>query len=312
MRLLLCALLIVSVAFVIALPFVLPVYPETLATETLILGLFAMSIDILAGVTGRVPLGHGAIFGAGGYVVAYHVAVAGGNAWIGMLLGIVTSAAVAALFGALAVRTTGVYFLLLTLAEGMIVWGICFRWTSVTGAENGIRGVARPALIADPHIFYYFVLLTVALAGFLIWRLVHSPFGQALRGISESSSRMRTLGYNVPFTLTIAFTLSGVFAGLAGILLVFLNNFVSPSNVSLEQSTQGLLMVILGGAGTLWGALVGSAVIILLSNLVSAYTERWSMILGLMFIVTMLFASEGLIGKAKALARSYSAGRKTT
>ncbi len=311
MRLLLRALLIAFFAFVIAVPFVLSVYPATLATEALILGLFAMSIDILAGVAGRVPLGHGAIFGVGAYVVAYHVAVSGGNAWIGMLLGIATAATVAALFGALAVRTTGVYFLLLTLAEGMIVWGICYRWTSVTGAENGIRGVARPALISDPHIFYYFVLLTVMMAAFLIWRLVHSPFGQALRGISESSSRMRTLGYNVPLTLTIAFTLSGVFAGLAGILFVLLNNFVSPSNVSLDQSTQGLLMVILGGAGTLWGGFVGSAVIIVLSNLVSAYTERWSMILGLMFIVTMLFASEGLIGKAKALVGARSAGRKT-
>jgi len=310
MRLLPRVLLIAFIVFIIALPFVLPVYPETLATEALILGLFAMSIDILAGVAGRVPLGHGALFGVGGYVAAYHVAVSGGNAWIGMLLGLATSTAVAALFGALAVRTTGVYFLLLTLAEGMIVWGICYRWTSVTGAENGIRGVARPALIAGPNTFYYFVLLIVALGGFLIWRLVRSPFGQALRGISESSSRMRTLGYNVPLTLTIAFTLSGTFAGLAGILFVFLNNFVSPSNVSLDQSTQGLLMVILGGAGTLWGAFVGSAVIIALSNLVSAYTERWATILGLMFILTMLFASEGLIGKAKALlARGASAAK---
>jgi len=310
MRLLPRVLLIAFIVFIIALPFVLPVYPETLATEALILGLFAMSIDILAGVAGRVPLGHGALFGVGGYVAAYHVAVSGGNAWIGMLLGLAASTAVAALFGALAVRTSGVYFLLLTLAEGMIVWGICYRWTSVTGAENGIRGVARPALIAGPNTFYYFVLLIVALGGFLIWRLVRSPFGQALRGISESSSRMRTLGYNVPLTLTIAFTLSGTFAGLAGILFVFLNNFVSPSNVSLDQSTQGLLMVILGGAGTLWGAFVGSAVIIALSNLVSAYTERWATILGLMFILTMLFASEGLIGKAKALlARGASAAK---
>lgn len=310
MRFFLRTLLIAFIAFVIAVPFALPAYPQTLAAEALILGLFAMSIDILAGVAGRVPLGHGALFGIGAYVVAYHVAVTGGNAWIGALLGLATSTAVAALFGALAVRTTGVYFLLLTLAEGMIVWGICFRWTSVTGAENGIRGVARPALIADPHRFYYFVLLTVTIAGFLIWRLVHSPFGQALRGISESSSRMRTLGYNVPLMLTIAFTLSGVFAGLAGILFVFLNNFVSPSNVSLDESTQGLLMVILGGPGTLWGGFVGSAVIIALSNLVSAYTERWATILGLMFILTMLFASEGLIGKAKALVRAHNAGSK--
>ncbi len=309
MRIVLRALLIVSALFVLAVPFLLSAYPKTLATETLILGLFAMSIDLLAGIAGRVPLGHAAMFGVGAYVVAYHVAITGGNAWIGVVLALLASTAVAALFGALAVRTTGVYFLLLTLAEGMIVWGICFRWTSVTGAETGIRGVSRPALIADPNTFYYFVLVVVAICGYLIWRLVHSPFGQALRGISESTSRMRTLGYNVPLTLTIAFTLSGLFAGIAGILFVFLNNFVSPTNVSLDQSTQGLLMVILGGAGTLWGAFVGSAVIIALSNVVSSYTERWTTILGLMFILTMLFASEGLIGKAKAVVRGV--GRKT-
>ncbi len=309
MRIVLRALLIVFALFVLAVPFLLSAYPKTLATETLILGLFAMSIDLLAGIAGRVPLGHAAMFGVGAYVVAYHVAITGGNAWIGVVLALLASTAVAVLFGALAVRTTGVYFLLLTLAEGMIVWGICFRWTSVTGAETGIRGVSRPALIADPNTFYYFVLVIVAICGWLIWRLVHSPFGQALRGISESTSRMRTLGYNVPLTLTIAFTLSGLFAGIAGILFVFLNNFVSPTNVSLDQSTQGLLMVILGGAGTLWGAFVGSAVIIALSNVVSSYTERWTTILGLMFILTMLFASEGLIGKAKALVRGV--GRKT-
>jgi len=310
-RILLWIMLAISILFLLGVPFLLSAYPKTLATEALILGLFAMSIDILAGIAGRTPLGHGSIFGVAAYVVAHRVAIEGADAWTGILLGLLAAVAVATLFGALAVRTSGVYFLLLTLAQGMIVWGICYRWTSVTGAENGIRGVDRPELIASPNTFYYFVLFVVAISALLIWRLVHSPFGMALRGIKESPSRMRTLGYNVPLTLTIAFTLSGFFAGVAGILFVFLNNFISPNNVALSQSVSGLLMVVLGGVGTLWGAFVGSAVMISLENLVSAYTERWPTILGLMFIFTMLFASEGLVGKAKLIVQKRLANRSS-
>jgi branched-chain amino acid transport system permease protein len=287
--------------FLLCVPYLLSAYPQTLVTEILIFGLFAMSIDILAGVAGRTSLGHGAIFGTAAYIVAWSVAGAGGNPWIGALLGIAGATLLAAIFGALAVRTSGVYFLLLTLALGMVVWGVAYRWTSVTGAENGIRGVTRPAAIQDPTAYYYFVLATVSVMALVIARFVRSPFGLALRGIKESAARMRTLGYNVPLTLAIGFTLSGFFAGVAGVLAVFLNNFVSPNSVALTQSTQGLLMVILGGVGTLWGGFVGAAVMITLQSLFSFYTERWASILGLMFILTMLFAPEGLVGKGGLL-----------
>ena len=289
--------------FLLAVPYVLNPYPKTLVTEILIFGLFAMSIDILAGFAGRTSLGHGALFGTSGYIVAYVIATAGGDPWVAALLGIAGATVVAAIFGALAVRTTGVYFLLLTLALGMVVWGIVYRWTSVTGAENGIRGVTRPLAIQDPVVYYYFVLVTVAIMVLAIVRFVHSPFGQALRGIKESATRMRTLGYNVPLMLAIGFIVSGFFSGVAGVLAVFLNNFVSPASVALTQSTQGLLMAILGGIGTLWGGFVGAAVMILLQNLISFYTERWSSILGLLFVLTMLFAPEGMLGKGRMLSQ---------
>jgi branched-chain amino acid transport system permease protein len=285
--------------FLLAAPFLVSEYSKTLVTEILIFGLFAMSIDILAGFAGRTSLGHGAIFGTSGYIVAYIVATAGGDPWLGVVLGILGATLVAAIFGALAVRTSGVYFLLLTLALGMVIWGVVYRWTSVTGAENGIRGVVRPALISDPVVYYYFVLAVVLLMVLAIVRFVRSPFGQALRGIKESPTRMRTLGYNVPLMLAISFTVSGFFAGVAGVLAVFLNNFVSPNSVALTQSTQGLLMAILGGVGTLWGGFVGAASIILLQNFFSFYTERWASILGLIFILTMLYAPEGLLGKGR-------------
>jgi branched-chain amino acid transport system permease protein len=219
----------------------------------------------------------------------------------GMLLGLLAAVAVAALFGRAGRAHQRCVLPAAHLGPRHGRLGRLLSLDSVTGAENGIRGVDRPELIASPNTFYYFVLFSVAISALLIWRLVHSPFGMALRGIKESPSRMRTLGYNVPLTLTIAFTLSGFFAGVAGILFVLLNNFISPNNVALSQSVSGLLMVVLGGVGTLWGAFVGSAVMISLENLVSAYTERWPTILGLMFIFTMLFASEGLVGKAKLI-----------
>jgi len=289
----LAALALVPVAF--------PGYRTGLATEMLIFATLAMSIDILAGYAGRTPLCHGAIFGVSTYVVLYHVTVMQGSPWTGIALGVLAATAVAVVFALLAIRTSGVYFLLLTLALGMIVWGVCLRWTGVTGGENGLRGIGRPAFIAGHASFYYAVLAVVAPVTWVMWRFVHSPFGLTLRGIRESESRMRSLGYNVPLHLFIAFVASGFFAGIAGGLYVLFNNFVSPSTVQLSQSVGGLLMAITGGIGTLLGSFVGAAAIIILENAVSAFTARWPTVLGLTFILIMVFAPEGIVGRARIL-----------
>lgn len=288
-------------------PALMPGYLTSLATLMLIYTLLAMSVDLLAGYAGRTPLCHGAIFGTASYVVMYVVTSAGGDPWLALPLGLLAALAVAAVFAALAVRTNGVYFLLLTLALGMIVWGVCQRWTSVTGGENGLRGNARPALLADPAVFYYFVLAVGLAAAGLMWRLVRSPFGLALKGIRESESRMRSLGYHSTRHLFLAFLFSGAMAGLAGVLYAWFNSFVSPSTVALAQSVKGLLMVIVGGVGTLFGGVVGAAVIIGLENVASSFTERWSMVLGALFVLTMIFAPEGIVGKLRShLARRRS------
>jgi branched-chain amino acid transport system permease protein len=253
-----------------ALPLVVSSYQTSIANEILIFALLAMSIDVLAGYAGRTSLSHGALFGISTYVVIYWTSVHGGSAWVACALGIVA-------------------------------WGVCLRWTSVTGGENGIRGIGRPELIASPTAFYYATLAVVLLMTLLIWRFVRSPFGLTLRGIRDSESRMRSLGYGTSVHMFFAFTITGFFAGVAGALYALFNNFVSPSTVQLSQSVEGLLMAIIGGIGTLFGSFVGAAAIILLENFVSDYTARWQMVLGLMFIGTMIFAPEGILGSLRRL-----------
>lgn len=307
--------LVIAAAVVIVaalLPLGLSSYQVGLATEILIFGILAMSIDILAGFAGRTSLGHGAIFGVSTYVVVYFTGQAEMSPWIALLLGVAAATVVASVFALLAVRTSGVYFLLLTLALGMIIWGVCLRWTNVTGGENGMRGDVRPAILVGQSAFYWAVLACAAVVSFAMWRFVRSPFGLTLRGIRDSESRMRSLGYNVPLHLFIGFTVSGVFAGIAGALYAMFNNFVSPSTVALAQSVEGVLMMIAGGVGTLFGAFVGAAAIIVLENIVSSYTERWLMVLGITFVLIMIFAPEGIIGKLRAImSRKTTGSRKS-
>jgi branched-chain amino acid transport system permease protein len=292
---------LVVLALAAALPLVLSNYQVGLATEMLIFGMLAMSIDILAGFAGRTSLGHGAIFGVSGYVVVYASAQAGLPPAVAFGLGVIAATLVAIIFALLAVRTSGVYFLLLTLALGMIVWGICLRWTQVTGGENGMRGDVRPAFLVAHRPFYWAVLAATALVSYAMWRFVRSPFGLTLLGIRDSESRMKSLGYNVPLHLFLGFAVSGFFAGVAGAFYAMFNDFVSPSTVALAQSVEGVLMMIAGGVGTLFGGFVGAAAIITLENVVSAYTERWQTVLGLTFILLMICAPEGIIGTLRAI-----------
>jgi branched-chain amino acid transport system permease protein len=287
---------VAAVAAAALLPLALTPYQTGLATQVLIFGLLAMSIDLLAGFAGRTSLAHGAIFGVAAYVVIYAIEQAGLSPPAAIALGIAAAAALAAVFALLAVRTSGVYFLLLTLALGMIVWGICVRWTGVTGGENGLRGDIRPAVLVPHRNFYWAVLAVAAPLSFAMWRLARSPFGLSLRGIRDSETRMASLGYDVTLHLFIGFTASGFFAGVAGVMYAFFNNFVSPSTVALAQSVEALLMAIVGGIGTLFGAFAGAATIILLQNTVSTWTERWPTVLGLVYIIVMIFAPQGIVG----------------
>jgi len=285
----------------LAAPSFLSSYYLGLLTKMLIFALFAMSLDLLLGYTGLPSLGHAAYFGLGAYTVALLQLRVMKNFWLNALAGLASAVVLALGFGPLTLRARGDYFLMITLALAQVIWGIAFGWRSMTGGDDGLPGIARPTLagswsLAGETPFYYFVLVVCGLAMGLLSIIVRSPFGKALVGIRESETRMRVLGYNVWAYQYGASILAGFFAGLAGILFVYYNGYVGPAYLSIIFSAQVLLMVILGGAGTLFGPVLGAGIIVLLENLISAMTERWLLILGTIYVVVTLFAPQGLHG----------------
>ena len=291
----------VGALVLLVLPYFLPSYYLGLATKMLIFALFAMSLDLLLGYTGLASLGHAAFFGVAAYTTGLLALKAGAGLWLALPAGLLAAGVTGAFFGLLALRARGSYFLMITLALAQVLWAIAFSWRSMTGGDDGLPNIPRPELplpwsLADATPFYYFVLLAAGAAAALLARIVRSPFGYALRGIRESESRMLALGYNVWRCKYLAFVLAGLFAGLAGCLYVYYNRFVGPEYLHVVRSAEVLLMVILGGAGTLGGPAIGAGVIVLLENVISAHTQRWLLVLGGVYVAVTLFAPRGLMG----------------
>jgi branched-chain amino acid transport system permease protein len=282
-------------------PLALTSYQLGLVTKMLILAIFAMSLNLLLGYTGLPSLGHAAYFGVAAYTVALLVRRGLDHFWLDVGAGLAAATLTAMLFGLLALRTRGAYLLMTTLALAQVLWGIAFGWRSLTGGDDGLPGIPRPAAglpwsFADGVRFYYLVLVVFVLTTALLWLIVRSPFGKALVGIRESERRMAVLGYDTWAHTYVAFVLAGAIAGVAGTLFVYYNGYVGPAYLSVVFSATCLIMVILGGAGTLLGPAVGSAAIVFLENLISARTQRWLLVLGAIYVAVTLFAPAGLAG----------------
>lgn len=296
--------LVVGILLLAALPtFGLPPYYVSLFTQVFILGIAAAALDLLVGQTGVVSFAHASFFGVGAYTVAILCTRYGINGYILTLTAAAAmAAAVAALFGLVALRAEGVGFLIITLALNQIVWGLAYQWVAVTGGENGITGFFRPAIgpfDTNNASYYRYALAAMLVSMAVMWVVSHSPFGLVLLGIRERPRRMRALGYNIWAYQYAAFLIAALFAGLAGGLFAYYNAFASPADLALPLSTQMLIMVILGGAGTLFGPLLGAAILIFLSNTFSSLTERWPTILGIVYVAIVMYAPEGLLGIAQ-------------
>ncbi|MGH7383978.1 MAG: branched-chain amino acid ABC transporter permease [Candidatus Rokuibacteriota bacterium] len=297
MRLRLSAFALV-VAAVALFPLTAGNYPVKLLQEILIWGIFAMSLDLLMGYAGMVSFGHSAFFGIGGYVAALALAKSPGlmSALVVPALGAGLAALVIGFFS---IRVSGVYFIMLTLAFSQMFHAYTFQ-VSWLGAEDGIVGIPRPTVpgldLTSLTSFHGYLLVVVVLVALVLWRLVRSPFGHVLRGIHENEARMEAVGYAVDRYKLLAFVIAGVIAGLAGSLYAQFNGFITPDAFFWTTSGEALLMVIIGGTGTLGGAVLGAAAFILLQSMVSTYTERWMLILGVTFILFVLFAPGGIVG----------------
>jgi len=270
-----------------------------LASQVLIYALLAMSLNILVGLGGMVSLGHAAYLGVAAYTDAWLVTNAGAHALSAAFLAVAVTTTMAALFGVLALRAAGLGFVMITLALAQILWGLGYRWADLTGGDNGIRLATRPApfaidLASATH-FYYFTLVVFSLALVFLWRLAHSPFGASLRGTRDQPRRMRMLGHHVWMVRWIAFIMAGFWGGIAGLLFVYYHQFIHPHSLSLQQSAEALLMVILGGANTFFGPVVGALIITLVKNVASSYVDRWNSLLGLIFVVVVLFMPQGVV-----------------
>ena len=295
LRLLALALVVVGLALF---PLTAGNYPVKLLQEILIWGIFAMSLDLLMGYAGMVSFGHSAFFGIGGYVAA--LALARSPGLVSALLLPAAAAGLAALvIGFFSIRVSGVYFIMLTLAFSQMFHAYTFQ-VSWLGAEDGLVGIPRPAVpgidLTSLRGFHGYLLALVVLAALALWRIVSSPFGRVLRGIHENEARMAALGYAVDRYKLLAFVIAGVVAGVAGSLYTQFNGSITPDAFFWKTSGEALLMVIIGGTGTLGGAMLGAGAFILLQSLVSTYTERWMLILGVTFILFVLFAPGGIVG----------------
>ena len=305
------ALLFIAVA---AVPLIAGEFYINLATQILIAAIFALSLNLLVGYGGLTSLGHAAFLGFAAYACAYFSTRMGLGAAVAIPLAIIATTIMAGFFGLIALRATGLGFLMITLALSQVLWGLAYRWVGVTNGDNGMSGIIRPApfglSLATAGAYYWFTLVVASCAFALMAVFVSSAFGATLQGTRDQPRRMSALGHNVWLIRWITFVYAGFWAGVAGILYIYYHSYIHPTTLSISGSAEALLSVIAGGAGTLSGPIAGAALIVLLKNYASAYVERWNMLLGFIFLIIVLVIPEGIVPGLRRLFRRTRGGAK--
>jgi branched-chain amino acid transport system permease protein len=287
-------------------------YYTFLATDILILAMFATSLNLLIGYSGLVSFGHAAYFGIGAYVCGILMKDVGAPFLIAWLLGGVGGMLFAGLFGFFCVRLTSVYFSMLTMAFAQIVWAICFKWNDVTGGEQGLPNVPQPDTAFMDWVpwlgdlrggdkFFYIVLVLAAVSILAMRRIVNSPFGRILTTIRDNAERTQFIGINVRLYRLLIFAIAGGFAGLAGGIFGLFNRGVFPDFCYWPKSAEVLIMTILGGIHNFWGPSVGAAILILLNQYIVSYTEYWPFVLGMILLVLLFGFPGGVVGGLNSL-----------
>lgn len=283
-------------ALFLLLPFLTPYH--SLATEMLIFAIFAVGYDILFGYTGLLSFGHAIFFGIGAYATGIVLVRLFPSLFLALVIATVVSLLVSLIVAFLSIRKRGIYFVMITLAFCQMFYFIAFKWTALTGGDNGFHGVPRtsfgPVHLTSEVTFYFFILAIFFLSVLLAFRIVNSPFGKVLKALKENEDRARSVGYNTTTFKTIAFMISAFFASLAGGLYAVHSNFVPLDTMSINTSGDVVIMALLGGIGTLYGPIMGAMLIVYLKNLLSSWIGNWNLILGAIFIVSVLTVRQGI------------------
>jgi branched-chain amino acid transport system permease protein len=281
-------------------PAVFSNYWTGVLTEVLVFAIAAMSLDLLMGFTGLVSFGHAAFFGLGAYVTVVLNVHFGIDAWATGGIGIAAATVSALVIGFFCVRMRGVAFLMLTLAFAQLLYSVSVKWRDVTGGSDGLGGLEKPRIlgwsIAQPVPMYFVALFGFLLAFLVLRRLINSQLGHAFVGIRENELRMQAMGYSIQPLKLLSFTIAGGIGGASGSLYALYNGFVSPEALGWGTSGNLLLMVVLGGIGSLVGPAVGAAVFLLMKNIVSSHSEHWLLFVGIIFVSCVMFFRQGIYG----------------
>jgi branched-chain amino acid transport system permease protein len=300
----------IASALLAALLLLLPLFAGdfyiNLASQILIAAIFALSLNLLVGFGGMTSLGHASYLGVAAYISALLTSRYGFGHGAAAIISITGTIAMAAFFGVIALRATGLGFLMITLALSQVLWGLAYRMSNVTNGDNGIAGLTRPAPLGisleSAAAFYWFALVVASFSFLMMMIFVSSSFGSSLKGVRDQSRRMAALGFNPWMIRWVTFIYAGFWGGISGLLYVYYNKYIHPTSLSITSSAEALLGVIAGGSGTLGGPAIGATLVLLLKNYASAYVERWNMLLGLVFLFIVLVMPTGIVPGLSGLA----------
>jgi branched-chain amino acid transport system permease protein len=292
---------IASAVLAILFPYILPKFQLRMITEIVILALFAMTWKMLLNEGGMFSFGHSLYFGLGAYAsVLGWLHIKGLSFMSGLLLGGVGAGLMAFILGAFLVRMSGTYFALLTLAFNQLIWAVVWKWRDVTGGDDGLGKFPKPDLLGismkDPANFYYLSLIMVGVCLFICWYYTKTPLGNVVMSIKSNEERAKFIGFNVNASKLVLLTMLGFFAGISGGLYAQFQEFIATSTIDMGMSTNVLFMAFIGGTGYFWGPLIGSGIFVYLSEYLSSFTDRWELIFGLIFIIIVSFAPQGILG----------------
>jgi len=288
-------LILLTIIFIIA-PTFLSEFYLTVLCEALVMSLFALSFNLLFGYMGQLSFGQAAFYGLGGYTVAMLVMKAHFNFWLSIIAGVLVAGIIGLIVGFFCVRLRGIYFAVLTLAFGQLIFSVVFKWHKFTGGDDGIQGVFPPDFLKSPTNYYYFLLIVFLLSAFVLWKIIHSPFGQTIISMRENSERTEFLGIHIAKYQLITFVIAAAFAGLAGAIWVPFYRSVAPSYLNWIKSGEPVMAAILGGPGLFFGPVLGMFIMTFFHSWVLGFTIYWPVVMGALILVVIFFLPGGILG----------------